>query len=121
MTSAAIGFYPGCSALRRRVPAYKAKVPILLQIGLADDWTLAKPCMALIEEANQRGGARMTYDAYEGAYHGFDHPSSRVRKITTKNNSYASGGKTVHIGTNDAARFRSIQAIKVYLRKRFAD
>lgn len=118
---AAIGFYPGCIALRRRIPTYKAKVPILLQIGLADDWTLPEPCMALIEEANHRGGARMTYDAYESAYHGFDHPSSRVRTITTKNSSYASGGRTVHIGTNEAARFRSILATKAYLRKRFAD
>ena len=118
---AAIGFYPGCIELRRRIPNYKAKVPILLQIGLADDWTLPKPCLALIAGANRRGGARMTYDAYEGAYHGFDHPSSRVRTITTKNNSYASGGRTVHIGTNEAARFRSIAATKAYLRKRFAD
>lgn len=113
---AAIGFYPGCIKLRREVPDYTARLPVLLQIGLADDWTKPKPCMALAEEASARGGARMTYDAYEGAYHAFDNPNSRTRTITTKHSAYSSGQRRVHIGTNPEARAQAIARVKAYLR-----
>jgi dienelactone hydrolase len=113
---AAIGFYPGCIKIRRVLTGYKAALPVLLQIGLADDWTKPKPCMALADEANARGGATMGYDAYEGAYHGFDHPNSRERSITTRHSGYKSGQRTVHIGTNPGARAKAIARVKAYLR-----
>jgi dienelactone hydrolase len=116
---AAIGFYPGCIKLRRDVSDYRAARPILLQVGLADDWTKPKPCMALADEATARGGAKMTYDAYEGAYHAFDNPSSRTRTITTKHSAYSSGQRTVHIGTNTEARALAIARVKAYLREVF--
>ncbi len=116
---AAIGFYPGCIKLRRTVTEYKAALPVLLQIGLADDWTKPKPCMALADEATARGGAKVAYDAYDGAYHAFDHPNSRERAITTKNSAYRSGQRTVHIGTNRKARAKAIARVKAYLRQVF--
>ena len=118
---AAIGFYPGCIKLRRTVMDYKAALPILLQVGLADDWTKPKPCMALAKEATARGGAKITYDAYEGAYHAFDHPNSRTRAITTKHSAYRSGQRTVHIGTNPEARAKAIVRVKAYLRQVFSN
>jgi dienelactone hydrolase len=117
---AAIGFYPGCIKIRRVIDDYKAGLPVLLQIGLADDWTKPKPCMALVDEANARGGVEMAYDAYEGAYHAFDHPSSRERTITTKHSAYKSGQRTVHIGTNAVARAKAIARVKVYLLDAFS-
>lgn len=119
---AAIGFYPGCIKLRREVPDYRAAVPVLLQIGLADDWTKPKPCMALVDEATVRGGgAKMAYDAYEGARHGFDHPNSRKRSITTKHSAYSSGQRTVRIGTDPEARAQAIARVKAYLRAAFGN
>ncbi len=118
---AAIGFYPGCITIRREVEYYRAALPVLLQIGLADDWTKPKPCMALVDEANGRGGATMAYDAYDGAYHAFDNPSSRERTITTRHSAYKSGQRTVHVGTNAEARERAIMRVKAYLRQVFAD
>lgn len=118
---AAIGFYPGCIKLRRTVIDYKAALPILLQVGLADDWTKPKPCMALAEEATARGGAKIAYDGYEGAYHAFDHPNSRTRAITTKHSAYRSGRRTVHIGTNLEARAKAIDRVKAYLRQVFSN
>lgn len=118
---AAIGFYPGCIKLRREIEDYTAAVPVLLQIGLADDWTKPKPCMALVKEANARGGAKMAFDAYEDAYHAFDNPSSRVRTITTKHSVYRSGQRSVHVGTNREARERSIAKVKTYLQQTFSD
>ncbi len=118
---AAIGFYPGCITLRRVVGDYRAAVPILLQVGLADDWTKPKPCMALADEANARGSAKMMYDAYEGAYHAFDHPNSRERTITTKHSAYKSGQRTVHIGSNSKARSKAIARVKTYLAETFSN
>ncbi len=118
---AAIGFYPGCIKIRRVIEDYRAARPILLQVGLADDWTKPKPCMALADEATERGGAKMIYDAYEGAYHAFDNPNSRERTITTKHSGYKSGQRTVHIGTNPEARRRSVVRVKAYLRETFSN
>jgi dienelactone hydrolase len=117
---AAIGFYPGCIRLRREIEDYMAAVPVLLQIGLADDWTKPKPCMALVKEANARGGKQMVFDAYEGAYHAFDNPDSRQRTITTKHSAYSSGQRTVHVGTNPEARAKAITKVKAYLRQAFS-
>lgn len=117
----AIGFYPGCIKLRREVEDYKAAVPVLLQIGLADDWTKPKPCMALVKESNARGGEKMTFDAYPDAYHAFDNPSSRVRTITTKHSGYSSGQRAVHVGTNLTARKKAIARVKTYLRQAFSE
>ena len=114
---AAIGFYPGCIGLRREVTDYTAALPVLLQIGLADDWTRPKPCMALAQEATARGGTNIVYGAYDGAYHAFDHPNSRERTITTKHSAYSSGQRTVHIGTNSDARAQAIARVKAYLRR----
>lgn len=113
---AAIGFYPGCIRIRREVPAYRPAMPVLLQIGLADDWTRPKPCMALAREATARGGPPMLYDAYEGAYHAFDHPDSRERSVSTNS---GRGDRSVHIGTNRQARAKAIARVKAYLRETF--
>lgn len=118
---AAIGFYPGCIKLRREIEDYTAAVPVLLQIGLADDWTKPKPCMALVKEANARGGEKMEFSAYKDAYHAFDNPNSRVRTITTKHSGYRSGQRTVHIGTNTEARTKAIIKVKAYLQQTFAE
>ncbi|MBL4721341.1 MAG: dienelactone hydrolase family protein, partial [Alphaproteobacteria bacterium] len=114
----AVGFYPGCIKIGRT--AFKASVPTLLQVGLADSWTMPKPCLALVDQSNDRGGAPMQIDAYEDAAHGFDHPDSRLREITTRNSVYKSGAKIVSVGTNHPARNKAIKRVKTYLRAAFA-
>lgn len=114
---AAVGFYPGCIKIGRT--DFKSAIPALLQVGLADNWTMPKPCIALIETSNERGGAVMQIDAYEGATHGFDHPSSKSRAITTKNSVYRSGEKSVSVGTHPGARRKAIDRVKAYLRAKF--
>lgn len=114
---AAIGFYPGCIRIRREVKDYRAALPVLLQVGLDDNWTLPRVCMKLVAEADARGGAKMEIDGYAGAYHGFDHPNSRVRQITTRNSALKGGRRTVWIGSNPAARARAIARVTAYLRR----
>jgi len=115
---AAVGFYPGCIKIGRT--DFKSSIPALLQVGLADRWTLPKPCIALVEDSNRRGGAPMLIDAYEDAAHGFDHPNSRPREITTRNSVYKSSEKKVSVGTNHQAREKAIKRVNAYLRAAFA-
>lgn len=105
----AVVFYPGCIALKRSYPDYEARIPTLIQHGALDDWTLPDPCRELVANAtNRNGGAHMSIDLYDGAYHGFDNPNSKVRTITTKHSGYKSGERTVHVGTNHEAREKAI-------------
>lgn len=116
---AGVAFYPGCVDLGKT--AYKARVPMLLQVGLDDTWTLPKPCIALVEEANGRGGARMEIDAYADAVHGFDQPDAPVRTILARNSAYKTGRKEVRVGTNPEARRKAIERVSAYLRRALAD
>ncbi len=109
----AVGFYPGCVRLART--AFRARIPTLLQVGLADDWTPAQPCLALVERSNAAGGAPMEIDAYPGAYHAFDHPAMPVRTVTTRNSALKGGRRRVHIGTDAAARAKAIARVRNWL------
>jgi len=106
---AAIAFYPGCHKLKRA--PYRTAVPVLLQLGLADDWTPAANCLELADEAGAHG-VPILLDAYEDAYHAFDNPSSVVRKILTRN---GKSERHVHVGTNLTARNTAVINVQEFL------
>jgi len=93
---------------------YTSGLPILLQVGGADDWTPAVPFQQLVAAANKHGG-RMEIDSYPGAYHSFDHPAMPVKSIVTRNSAFKGGKKTVHVGTNVTARAAAIIRIERFL------
>jgi dienelactone hydrolase len=65
---ASVALYPGgCASLTRE---YVVK-PLLVLIGEADDWTLARTCGEMIENMRSRG-APAEIVLYKGAYHYFD-------------------------------------------------
>ncbi|MDJ1160217.1 dienelactone hydrolase family protein [Chelatococcus sp. SYSU_G07232] len=105
----AVAFYPGC-----RTPAkggtWSTRMPLLLLIGEADDWTPAAPCAALAA----RAGAAVTYVAYPGAVHDFDHPNLRPRTRTGLAYS-ADGSGTAHTGTDPAARADALARVPAFL------
>ena len=111
----AFGFYPGCIVIRREQPRYTAAIPTPLQVGMADEWTKPRPCIDFVAEANARGGAPMTIDAYEGAYHSFDYPDMAVRQTTI------SGGRKVPVGTHPEARAKAIDKVRAHLRAALRD
>jgi len=115
---AAVAFYPGCIRLGRK--AYHTEIPTLLQLGLADDWTLPKPCLRLVEKA-RNNGAPILVDAYPGAFHGFDHPKSRPRTITTRNSNSKTKERKVHVGTNTEARALAIERVREFLELHLKD
>jgi dienelactone hydrolase len=74
----AIAFYPGC-----RLPlehGWKSRLPLLLLIGAADDWTPGAPCQQLVDEAKARGESADIV-VYANAYHDFDHPNLPVHEL----------------------------------------
>jgi dienelactone hydrolase len=108
----AIAFYPGC-----RVPLEKgrwaSRIPLLILIGEADDWTPAAPCKALVEEASAHGEP-VQIKTYADAYHDFDHPHLPVH-VVDQLAFTASGKGSAHTGTNAAARAYAIEHVIHFL------
>jgi len=107
----AVAFYPGCHALL--AGHWQARLPLMILIGGADDWTAAEPCRELTDAANAQHEA-VDLTVYPGAYHEFDDPDQPVHELnglafTADNSGHA------HAGTNPAARADAIQRVPAYL------
>jgi dienelactone hydrolase len=107
----AVAFYPGCR--RPGASAWSARVPTLILIGAADDWTPASPCEGMIEGARGRS-AKAELVTYPGAYHAFDHPSLPLRERTGLAFTANDNGRA-HIGTDQAARADAIKRVAEWL------
>ncbi len=108
----AVAFYPGC-----RTPSERGvipRLPLLLLIGLADNWTPAAPCRDLAEKA-RAAGAATTLVTYDNAYHDFDHPDSPVRERTGLAFTGDKSGRAFS-GTDAKARADAIVRVPAYLR-----
>jgi len=87
----AAAFYPGCSSRLRQ--GYEPAVPVLLLLGLSDDWTPALPCLKLASK-------NVTVYGWEQAYHGFDGDAPLRFRTDIRTGIRAEG---VHQGSNPAA------------------
>jgi dienelactone hydrolase len=108
----AIVFYPGC-----RTPAeqgrWHARLPLLILIGAADDWTPAEPCEALAAAA-AAAGEPVSIVVYPGAYHDFDHPNLTLRSHSDL--AYTADGEgRAHTGTDPAARQDALRRVPAFL------
>jgi dienelactone hydrolase len=54
---AAVALYPGCQPLVTREPSWQPRVPMILLIGEADNWTPASDCRTLIAQVAPKAGA----------------------------------------------------------------
>jgi dienelactone hydrolase len=107
----AVAFYPGCRQLKNA--AWSARVPTLILIGRADDWTPPGPCEQMVAEARGRS-ARAAIVVYPGAYHGFDRPNYPERVLSDLAFS-ADGSGRAHVGTNVPAREDAIRRVRAWL------
>ena len=116
---AVAAFYPGCIALTRRVnKRYRPYAPVLVFVGLADNWTWPKPCMRLIRNA-AKNGFPAQYVAYKDAYHAFDNPNLAIRTRISRNSKWKKRKeRKVTIGSNPAAREAAIWTLQSWLKKR---
>ena len=107
----AISFYPGCRRLNET--AWNARVPTLILIGGADDWTSPVECAQMVEGARGRS-ARISLVVYPGAYHDFDHPN-RPLQVRSGYAFSVDGTGRVHTGTNPVARADAIKRVQEWL------
>lgn len=107
--SLAVAFYPGCATALKA--GYRAVAPLLLLVGEADDWTPAAPCRELAAEAK---GASVSFEAYPGAYHGFDSTAPvRLRRDVPNG---VNPGQGVHVGGDPLAFAASRERLQQFLR-----
>lgn len=107
----AVSFYPGCRRLNET--AWNARVPTLILIGGADDWTSPIDCERMVEGARGRS-ARISLVVYPGAYHDFDHPNRPLQVRSGYAFSVDGTGK-VHTGTDPVARADAIKRVQEWL------
>src|SRR5580704_811335 len=107
----AVAFYPGCRRLSDL--AWSARIPTLILIGKADDWTAPAPCEQMVAGARGRS-ALASLVVYPGAYHEFDRPDYPVRELTGLAYT-ADGSGRAHIGTNAAARMDALMRVPEWL------
>jgi dienelactone hydrolase len=107
----AVALYPGCRRLGET--AWSARVPTLILIGRADDWTSAAACERMVAGARGRS-AGTSLVIYPGAYHDFDHPNRPVHVRHGYAFSVDGSGK-VHTGTNGAARDDALKRVPQWL------
>jgi dienelactone hydrolase len=109
----AVAFYPGCQRLRQT--AWSARVPTLILIGSADDWTLASTCQQMVAGARGRS-ARAEIVVYPGAHHEFDRANAPLRLRTGLAHTADPGGRA-HRGTNPAARADAFKRVPQWLER----
>jgi len=108
----AVAFYPGCRA-PLAAGHWQTRLPLMILIGDADDWTAAAPCRQLTVTA-QAQHESVDLVVYPGAYHDFDHPNLPVH-LNDGMAFTASNSGLAHSGTNPAARADAIQRAPAYL------
>jgi len=107
----AVALYPSCQRLRET--AWSARVPTLILIGSADDWTPASVCQQMVADAHGRT-ARAEIIVYPGAYHDFDRANTPIRVRTGLAYTPDPSGK-VHGGTNPTARNDALKRVPQWL------
>jgi dienelactone hydrolase len=107
----AVALYPSC--LRLRETAWSARVPTLILIGSADDWTPASTCQQMVAGAHDRS-ARVQIVVYPAAHHEFDRANAPLRLRTGLVNTADPSGRA-HGGTNPAARSDALKRVPQWL------
>lgn len=107
----AVAFYPGCRRLSET--AWSARVPTLLLVGSADDWTPAGPCEQMVAGAEGRS-ARVVIVVYPGAHHNFDDPDQPLSQRSNLAFS-ADGSGRAHVATDPRARQDALKRVPEWL------
>jgi dienelactone hydrolase len=96
----AAALYPNCQ--RSGNLAWSARIPMLVLIGRADDWTPAAACEQMIADARGRSAGALIV-VYHGAYHDFDVADVALQERSGIANTPNPAGR-VHSGTDAEAR-----------------
>jgi dienelactone hydrolase len=107
----AVAFYPNCK--RSGALAWSARVPTLILIGRADDWTSAAACEQMVADARGRS-AGTVIKVYPSAHHDFDRAHLALQERTGIANTASPTGR-VHIATDAAARADALKRVTEWL------
>lgn len=106
---AAVAFYPGCTAQAGKGD-WATRVPLLIVMGDADDWTPATPCRKLA--AANPDSVKLIL--YPGAYHDFDNAAQKLHEL--KGLAFTANGDGIaHAGLNPAARAAALEDVPAFL------
>ncbi|MGL4441839.1 MAG: dienelactone hydrolase family protein [Bosea sp. (in: a-proteobacteria)] len=108
----AIAFYPGCR-IQAESNSFRSRMPLLILIGEADDWTPPGPCEALAKAAVDRG-EQVQIKLYKDAFHDFDHPNRPLRQRDNLAFTASGSGKAMQ-GTNPEARQDALVRVPAFL------
>lgn len=108
----AIAFYPACRP-QAESAGFEARLPMLILMGDADDWTPPAPCDRLAKAARGRG-ENVDLVLYPGAVHDFDHPR---RKLAERQGIAftADGTGRARVGTDPVAREDAMRRVVEFL------
>lgn len=113
-----VAFYPGCASRLRQGARYRPYAPVLLVVGLADDWTPAAPCEALVADATARG-LPMQILAFADTYHDFDNPALKAARVRRDVPNGARPGQGVTTAPNpqaaEQARRRVVEHLQAHM------
>lgn len=109
----AVALYPSCRA-QSESSSFAVRMPLLILIGEADDWTPVAPCGYLAEAAQARG-EKVELIVYPGAHHNFDHPRLEISERSDIAYSATGTGKAT-VGTNPAAREDALKRVDAFFK-----
>ena len=107
----AVALYPGCNRLDNA--AWSARIPTLILIGAADDWSSPQACQHMVADARGRS-AGTSIVVYPATYHDFDHPNRPLQMRSGYAYSTDNSGR-IHTGTNPAARADALKRVPEWL------
>lgn len=110
-----IAFYPGCASRLRLGARYRPYAPLLLVVGLSDDWTPAAPCEALAADAAARG-LPVEILAFPDTYHDFDNPALKAPRVRADVPNGARPGQGVTTAPNPQAAEQARRRVVDHLR-----
>lgn len=113
---AAVAFYPGCQFVGQEA-SWSTRIPSLVLVGEADNWTPAAPCIPLVERA-RAAGADVEMVLYPGAYHAFEAPNLPLRVIADV---VLPNGISPTAGTNPEARAKAIERALTHFARHLKD
>jgi dienelactone hydrolase len=113
----AVAFYPGCRTALSRAD-YLPRLPLLILVGEADDWTAARPCAELARKLADLG-LPVEGILYPNAHHGFDSPNSPVHQRTGL--AITGGGDRATVGTDPAARADARARVTTWLSRHLSN
>jgi dienelactone hydrolase len=109
----AVALYPGCRRLADS--GWSTRIPTLILVGAADNWTPARDCEQMVAEGRGRS-ALASIVKYRDAHHSFDRenlPLMELRGLAFT----PDGSGRAHVGGNAEARADALKRVPEWLKR----